>query len=694
MLEAPVLVLESLERKRSGNRPPPSPRWVMVASAQRDPEFAAQREGESSWSRSVGYQGHGVGLPTDVSTWPQDPPRPGLTVEPPAMEPRPSPHGAPSRLDALCSASPGACAGGVRPVAFPYYQCVLAACAYGTITMTPARKRTTRTTKTDEGKLRTWSLNVFLIRHDLKADSSILTDLRPLSLVPLALPDGTPENLVVARLYFARRSSQRPKWAVFFGDLLAGVDLPGVASAPAILLVPVDERLMAVAFSFGSALLEAGSFDPTFGLRVALNSVKPGKVRSYDKRTFDALFRQTREQAASETNLESFGIDAERDLVRTISGRPADKTLGTSMAGGSSLHASVKTTPNRLVHYLRRLYNKSTGKLDEQYRWLGRIEEVLDHELQETLDSYLDDRLRANSQGVWLAVPEIMDWPNASGFRFIVPTRSKSVYPDLHWRSLSRALRSTSVFVGVEFLRAHRVELLDGNDTPLKRWKLYDCLNAEIIVGHEAYVLSAGAWYKVDSDLIAEIDREVGALELCALPLPDFDVCDKDERAYNLRVASLMPKDFCCLDSQDIMFGGGRSRFEVCDLLHSSGALLHVKRYGGSSALSYLFAQGLMSADLLMKRPSFRENADLLVEAKKFSALVQKSFGSKQVRDVVYVVIGGPANSSPCRLPLFAKVNLRNAVRSIRAFGWDAKIQYVGETELRVIHSRKKRSPG
>jgi uncharacterized protein (TIGR04141 family) len=513
-----------------------------------------------------------------------------------------------------------------------------------------------------------------------------------LNLVQLSLPDGSPDKLVEARLYFTRRSSQRPKWASFFGALLAAIDLPSVASAPAILLVPVDDRLMTVAFSFGSTLLEVGSFDPTFGLRVALNSVKPGKIRSYDKRTFDALFRQTREQAANETKLESFGIDAERDLVRTISGKPADKTLGTSMTGGASLHASVKTTPNRLVHYLRRLYYKSTGALDEQYRWLGRIEEVLDHELQEALDSYLDDRLRDNNQGVWLAAPEIMDWTDSSGFRFIVPTRSKSVYPDLHWRSLSRAMRNTDIFVGVEFLRAHRVELLDGNDSPLKRWKLYDCLNAELIVGAEAYVLSSGSWYKVDSDLVDEIDREVGALELCDLPLPEFDVSDKDENTYNLRVAAQMPQEFCCLDSQDIMFGGGRSRFEVCDLLHSSGALLHVKRYGSSSALSYLFAQGLMSADLLVKRPSFRQNADLLVEHKRFAPAGQMRFGSKHVRDVVYVIIGGPTNAATCMLPLFAKVNLRNAMRSIRAFGWNVKLQYVTETELRANYSRKKRS--
>jgi uncharacterized protein (TIGR04141 family) len=546
----------------------------------------------------------------------------------------------------------------------------------------------TRTTPRPKVKIRTWPLNVLLLRRDLHDDRTILGDLRHLTPVSLSLPDG--EDMVPARLYFTVRFAERPKWASFFGSLLAGITLPALSSAPAILLVPVDDRILAVAFSYGSALLEAGSVDPAFGLRVALNSIKPGKVRSYDKRTFDALFRQTREQAANETKLESFGIDAERDLVRTISGKPADKTLGTTMAGGTSLHASVRVTPDTLVHYLRRLYHKSTVSVDEQYQWLGRIEEVTDTIIQTTLDSYLDDRLREKFPGIWLAPIEILEW-GGSGFRFILPTRSKAVYPELNWQNLFRAMRGNESVISVPFLRAHRVEVLDANDYPIKRWALYDCLNVELVIGNEAYVLSSGTWYRVDSDLVSEVDRDVQSIQPADLPLPYFDICDNDEQAYNKRTAEEMAHSFCCLDGENIVFGGGRSRFEVCDLLHSSGALVHVKRYGGSAVLSHLFAQGLMSADLLMKRPGFRRNADLRVARLGFTSRHRKSFESKQPRDVIYAIIGGPTNPSLCKLPLFAKINMRNSLRTIRAFGWDVKFQFVGETELRIKNFHKKK---
>lgn len=315
--------------------------------------------------------------------------------------------------------------------------------------------------RTAEAKVRTWPLNVFLIHQDLREDEKILGDLSKLKHVPLQLPDGDSDQLVGARLYYATRRSDRPKWASFFGGLLAEVSLPEITSVPAILLVPVDERLMAVAFSYGSALMEPGTFDPTFGLRTALNSIKPGKVRSYDKRTFDALFRQTREQAAQATKLENFGIDAERDLVRTVSGKPENKALGTTMAGSGSLHVSMKVTPERLVPKLRRLYHQSRLKTyTEEYPWLGRIEEVLDRAIRETLDSYLDERLQSGAEGIWLAVPQIIDTSELAGFRFILASKSNKIYPELNFTNLCKAGGNSIDGFTVEFFCDQRVEMV------------------------------------------------------------------------------------------------------------------------------------------------------------------------------------------------------------------------------------------
>ncbi len=51
------------------------------------------------------------------------------------------------------------------------------------------------------------------------------------------------------------------------------------------------------------------------------------------------------------------------------------------------------------------------------------------------------------------------------------------------------------------------------------------------------------------------------------------------------------------MDKKNIPYGGGYSRIEFCDLFSKSKQMIHVKRYGGSSVLSHLFNQGLVSGE-------------------------------------------------------------------------------------------------
>ena len=541
-------------------------------------------------------------------------------------------------------------------------------------------------------RLKVWPLTILLIRQDLKTDSEILGDLTPLTPIKMSLHDGGPEKLVAARLYYKTTFTKPPKWAEFFGDQIDSEALPPTVSVPAVLLVPVDDRIFALPFAFGSSLIEPGATDPTFGLRAALNSINPEKVRSYDKRSFDALFRQTREQAAKETRLESFGIDAERDLVRSVAGKPQDKSLGSAMTGGKTLRVSTRMTPNRLVHYLRRILRISKKQeYSEVYPWLGRIEEELDSEMTKTLDSYLDDRLCGESEGLWLAVPEIIDWSETSGFRYVLENRNKKVFHDMGFEGLIEALGDQEN-LSVELLKEKRVEMLNDEDRKIKSWKLYECLNAEIFIGEEVYVLSTGAWYKIDSEFLKEVDEALGVLESPNFTLPLFSIEDEDEFCYNLRVARDSAGEFCCLDQELVRYGSNRNRFELCDLLRKNGDLVHVKRYGGSSVLSHLFAQGFVSADLLMKRNGFRENADKLITEKDFHLLSGRGFVQRIPRTLIYAIIGGPANRNRRELPLFSRVNLNNVVRSLRAYHWTVKILYVPETEERQKLIRQRRS--
>jgi hypothetical protein len=68
--------------------------------------------------------------------------------------------------------------------------------------------------------------------------------------------------------------------------------------------------------------------------------------------------------------------------------------------------------------------------------------------------------------------------------------------------------------------------------------------------------------------------------------------CHHLECEWNRSVAANQPADFVSLDTELVRLDG-ESPFEGADLVHRSGALVHVKRKGRSSALSYLFATKL-----------------------------------------------------------------------------------------------------
>ena len=60
---------------------------------------------------------------------------------------------------------------------------------------------------------------------------------------------------------------------------------------------------------------------------------------------------------------------------------------------------------------------------------------------------------------------------------------------------------------------------------------------------------------------------------------------------------------------QLVAIDGRTSPIEVCDILTSDGELIHVKPKHNSSTLSHLFAQGVVSAELVLTSGQFRERA-------------------------------------------------------------------------------------
>jgi uncharacterized protein (TIGR04141 family) len=148
----------------------------------------------------------------------------------------------------------------------------------------------------------------------------------------------------------------------------------------------------------------------------------------------------------------------------------------------------------------------------------------------------------------------------------------------------------------------------------------------------------------------------------------------ESEAAYNQAVAS-RDATIALMDQQNIRYGGGASQVEFCDLFIKQRAMLHVKRYGGSSVLSHLFSQGVVSATLFLQDPEFRK------EVKKKLGRAHRDGvpeGRPRVEgyEVGFAIVSRSAGDLV--LPFFSKVNLRNAARTLMGLGYRVTLTKIG----------------
>src|SRR5262249_36050053 len=104
----------------------------------------------------------------------------------------------------------------------------------------------------------------------------------------------------IGELAVKQPKSHVPKWAEWFEGYVDPPQLGRVSSTAAVLIVRTRQRLFAITFGAGRSLLTPDCWEERFGLRVTVNAVKRDKLRSVDKRTFDALSTQSRVQASRE----------------------------------------------------------------------------------------------------------------------------------------------------------------------------------------------------------------------------------------------------------------------------------------------------------------------------------------------------------------------------------------------------------
>lgn len=502
---------------------------------------------------------------------------------------------------------------------------------------------------------------------------------------PIEIIDSTHPGMAVGDVgafYFEESGVSPPSWLKnFFGETLEGDIKLLSASARGVLFVSIEHNAAKIAFivSFGLGrhMVKQGIIEDRFGLKVVLNSVARGSLRSIDKTTLGSVPRHTREQIGRDSVASDFGIDIEQDLVSSVTGKSRYGELGKTIAGKDSLAVSAKVDVSNIKEFLAFCYERYLSEdYKEEYDWIDQIADIRNPQIIDDLNKELLKRIEQKDFGkIWMAVPEVVDWVDIKGFRYLRPKKA-DLRDDLDIKDFLAALDSD--VTDIEVLKLARVYVVSAKtDEVTDHWSAYRCIYAELEQGGLTYILNNGRWYQVTKDFAQQVTEGFAQMEESAAGLPDY--AHADENAYN-QAASEALLDSCCMDREMIRHGGGHSSIEFCDI-YERGAkrLIHVKHYGGSSHLSHLFAQGAVAGELFVADVAFRQKLnDKLPDGFKLAEPKNRPVPGDY--EVVYGIISD--SLKPINIPFFSKVSLRNAKRRLDGYGYKKvtikKIQNVG----------------
>ncbi len=457
----------------------------------------------------------------------------------------------------------------------------------------------------------------------------------------------------------------KPAWSEF---LTKNQDVPddlfqGGRSEGALLVFRCEEATFVLTFGMGFHLLDHDLVERDFGLRVALHTIAPDRLRSLDKASYEINPLNTRNQSPRDADIFDLHVDTETDMVYAITGASMEPVFGDLVTGRDALTIMPKMVLDDLPNILSVAFSRYMERMPEKFSWIDDVSRVKAKDTLEILELELSGMLAGKQSlgNVWLGEPEIVDWERQIGYSFDLRRRT-AIHQTLKLSDLLDYLSALGEAPTTETLKKRPIHIVDGNQQPVGKWMAYRCLYAEYPSGEHTYILRNGVWYAISRDFVQRVDRALSGLKAHdAKDMPAY--MHADEGSYNKDVADRVP-GYVSMDKKNIHVGGPYDKIEFCDLVRDRKELIHVKLYRSSATLSHLFAQGSASAEAFIKHEDFRvklneklpENIRL---ANPHARPVAEEYS------VIYAI--ATTKSIPDELPFFSKVTLKNALSNLNA---------------------------
>lgn len=502
------------------------------------------------------------------------------------------------------------------------------------------------------------------------------------------------------RLFIGQAPAVPPRWAPFIGEFARGT-LPRLAnqSCAAVLFLGVPgqaKRIIALTFGTGHHSLNPDAFERGFGLRVTLNSVARSTLRSLDIATLDATTFLKRIQASRNADLEGFGIDIDRDLLRLAAGSPRDPTFARSLAGKDALTINTKTSSTDVFEKCKRaltLYEAEDYKKD--FGFIDFVAPVRDRGLLDKLDALvfaeIKNLVEDKASDLHICLPDILDPEEGLEIGYYglgLKSGAKLGHTELAIEDYVAELKSGDFaqIPDMAALRAsHEVRVIvDGEGDKHRKRKLYECFVFELEYRKTIYVLFGGEWFVVDKAFHTSVENDFTAL-LSAIPFVS-STSKRSEREFIEELNA--EKNLLNLDQVKLApTGMPGANLEPCDFLSRSKQFIHLKDGHGSAPISHLWNQGIVSAESFVRDEKFR--MDLRKATKQREKKFKKSGFDKLLPDgrskpspAEFTVVFGimrsrNEKSSTLSLPFFSKISLRGIADRIQLMGYKVEVHLV-----------------
>jgi uncharacterized protein (TIGR04141 family) len=192
-------------------------------------------------------------------------------------------------------------------------------------------------------------------------------------------------------LFVQEHAEHLPTWLRLLGSNLDRAPAYLSQSTSAVLVLTAAGRHFALVFGRGTTMLDKTRYERRFGLKVALNALKPDALRGAQARSFGGVTQQTNRQLARVAAVEAFGLDWQREMVTALDGTTSEDSIGKRLNGRDHVRITLEFDVDKVGAICADLLALSEKRdYKANYPLIDNVEEIVDDRVD-----LLNDQLAA-----------------------------------------------------------------------------------------------------------------------------------------------------------------------------------------------------------------------------------------------------------------------------------------------------------